>query len=64
MSRTSTNYLVSVASDQRIQNSPSYETPTLKVVGTVHELTLQGCKSFTGSDGFFLQVPNVTLGSC
>jgi hypothetical protein len=53
-----------VANDIRISKTPSYEPPTLKVLGTVHELTLQGCKSLNGSDGFYLQTPTITLGSC
>lgn len=53
-----------VVTDKRTQETPAYEAPTLKVVGSVHELTLQGCKSLHGSDGFYLQVPSVTLGSC
>lgn len=53
-----------MVTDKRTQNSPGYEAPTLKVVGTVHELTLQGCKSFNGSDGFYLQSVSITLGSC
>jgi hypothetical protein len=57
-------YLVSVVNDKRIPDSPAYEAPTLKVVGAVHELTLGGCKDFTGSDGFYLQVASATLGSC
>lgn len=46
------------------QKTPRYEPPTLKVVGTVHELTLDGCKSLSGSDGFYLLNPSITLGSC
>jgi hypothetical protein len=57
-------YLVFVVTDKRIPETPRYEAPTLKVVGTVHELTLDGCKSLQGSDGFYLQTPSVTLGSC
>ena len=57
-------YLVSVVNDTRTPKTPSYEPPTLKVVGTVHELTLDGCKTFSGSDGFYLQSPSITLGSC
>jgi hypothetical protein len=57
-------YLVSVVIDKRIPETPGYEAPTLTVVGTVHELTLSGCKNFSGSDGFFLQIASVTLGSC
>jgi hypothetical protein len=55
---------VYVANEVRIPKTPSYEAPTLKVVGTVHELTLQGCKSLNGSDGFYLMTPSITLGSC
>jgi hypothetical protein len=57
-------YLVPVVTDKRIPETPGYEAPTLKVVGTVHELTLSGCKNFSGSDGYFLQVASITLGSC
>ena len=53
-----------MVSDKRIPETPAYEPPTLKVVGTVHDLTLGGCKAFNGSDGFYLQSPSVTLGSC
>lgn len=53
-----------MVNDKRIQKTPAYEAPTLKVVGTVHELTLGGCKAFNGSDGFYLQIASVTLGSC
>lgn len=55
---------MSVTNDKRIPETPAYEAPTLKVVGTVHELTLSSCKSFNGSDGFYLQAPSITLGSC
>lgn len=55
---------MSVVNDTRTLKTPSYEPPTLKVVGTVHELTLDGCKTFSGSDGFYLQSPSITLGSC
>jgi hypothetical protein len=57
-------YPLAVVTDKRILKTPAYEAPTLKVVGTVHELTLGGCKAFNGSDGFYLQSPAVTLGSC
>ena len=64
MARPRRTYLLYVVNDKRIQKTPAYEAPTLKVVGTVHELTLGGCKAFNGSDGFYLQIASVTLGSC
>jgi hypothetical protein len=53
-----------VPTDKRIHETPIYEPPSLKVVGTVHELTLGECKSMHGSDGFYLLQPAATLGSC
>jgi hypothetical protein len=35
------------------RDTPTYEAPALRVLGTVHELTQQGCdKRLNGSDGF------------
>jgi hypothetical protein len=56
-------YLLYVVTDKRIQATQTYEPPVLRVVGTVHELTLN-CKDFSGSDGMFLLNPSNTLGSC
>jgi hypothetical protein len=37
-------------------SSPAYEPPALQVLGSVHELTQQGCdKSLGHSDGFTFQ---------
>jgi hypothetical protein len=40
-----------------------YEAPTITVIGSVHELTLQGCdKRLNGSDGFtFMGQPIVCV---
>jgi hypothetical protein len=38
---------------QQDTNAGAYEAPALRVLGTVHELTQQGCdKRLNGSDGF------------
>jgi hypothetical protein len=57
---------VPVVTDKRIPEKSVYEAPTLTVVGTLHELTLGGCKDFSGSDGYYLQIQaaSITLGSC
>lgn len=50
--------------EKRTADTPTYEPPALKVVGSIHELTLSGCKDQSGSDGFYLLNPANTLGSC
>jgi len=40
-----------------------YEKPALRVLGTMHDLTLQVNKVFQGSDGTFLQPGNIPLGN-
>lgn len=48
----------------RIEATQSYEAPVVKVVGSIQELTLGGCKNTGGSDGFWFLNPSNTLGSC
>lgn len=48
---------------KRTEVTQAYEAPVLKVVGSIHELTLS-CKNTGGSDGFYLLTPTNTLGSC
>ena len=44
---------LTVVSDSPSQASAGYEPPALAAVGTLHQLTLQGCdKRLGGSDGF------------
>jgi hypothetical protein len=57
-------YLSCVVTNQRNDATPVYEPPVVKVVGSIHELTLGGCKNSGGSDGFWLLTPSNTLGSC
>lgn len=53
-----------MVTNQRNDATPVYEPPVVKVVGSIHELTLSGCKNTGGSDGFWLLTPSNTLGSC
>jgi hypothetical protein len=47
--------------------SSGYEPPELIVLGTLHELTLNGCywgKEFGGSDGFTFMGISVPISNC
>ena len=41
-----------------------YAAPQLIVHGTVAEITASGCKTFGGTDGYFLIIPALGLGNC
>ena len=57
-------YLLSVVKNPRNQATQPYEAPVVKVVGSIHELTLGGCKNTGSTDGFWFLNPSNTLGSC
>jgi len=56
-------------SNDNLVATPSigYTAPELIVLGTLHELTLNGCywgKEFGGSDGFTFMGINVPISNC
>lgn len=49
---------MSTSGHQQPISAQEYEAPRLEVLGSVHELTLGGGKTFGFSDGFWLNNPD------